>query len=160
MQVVAANECAQQWREDGDPARVPVVFSSSLGTDTSFRDHIVPDLHDGFRFIRYDTRGQVLPERPCRSQKTGTLVADVEAHCESLARTGLSATIRSFELLVLVSDGSEDGAYLSSHAKQTVHMFYDAKFEVLTVTGHLFCVKKSVGYADILSRFLKEHANE
>jgi len=36
MNILTLDDVAIHWREDGDPAGAPVVFSNSLGTDRSW----------------------------------------------------------------------------------------------------------------------------
>ncbi len=50
-------------REDGPADGRVVMFSNSLGTDLRVWDALLPHLPSGLRLVRYDTRGQVLPER-------------------------------------------------------------------------------------------------
>lgn len=60
MQAVRIDDVTFHWREDGDPAGRPVLFSNSLGTDLRVWDRLLPLLPPGLRLIRYDTRGHGL----------------------------------------------------------------------------------------------------
>lgn len=60
MQAVRIDDVTLHWREDGDPAGRPVLFSNSLGTDLRVWDRLTPLLPPGLRLIRYDTRGHGL----------------------------------------------------------------------------------------------------
>jgi len=46
----------------GDPARPPLVFANSLGTDFRIWDGVVARLKDRYRIVRYDKRGHGLSE--------------------------------------------------------------------------------------------------
>ncbi|SIT11394.1 3-oxoadipate enol-lactonase [Roseivivax lentus] len=90
MHVAALDGIKLNYREDGDPDGVPVVFSNSLGTDLRLWDDILPLLPAGFRFIRYDKRGHGLSQLTKSPYGMGTLVRDVEMLIEHL---GLSRVI-------------------------------------------------------------------
>ncbi len=66
------------YRDDGDPAGAPVVFSNSLGTDLRLWDAVVARLPGGLRVIRYDTRGHGLSACPPGPYSMGALVTDAE----------------------------------------------------------------------------------
>lgn len=66
------------YRDEGDPAGAPVVFSNSLGTDLTLWDSILPRLPQGLRLIRYDKRGHGQSAIPSPPYSMGTLVRDIE----------------------------------------------------------------------------------
>lgn len=69
---------ALHYREDGDAAGAPLVFSNSLGTDLRIWDAVVDRLPAGLRVIRYDKRGHGLSECPPAPYSMGALVHDAE----------------------------------------------------------------------------------
>ena len=79
MRVALANGVRLNWREDGDPQGVPVVFANSLGTDLRLWDQVVPLLPAGLRLIRYDKRGHGLSDCPPAPYAMDDLVTDAEA---------------------------------------------------------------------------------
>jgi 3-oxoadipate enol-lactonase len=90
MRVLKANGVKLNWREDGDPAGVPVVFANSLGTDLRLWDQILPLLPSGLRIIRFDKRGHGLSDCPPAPYAMEDLVSDAEALLDGL---GLSACV-------------------------------------------------------------------
>lgn len=76
MQVTRINDIAMHWREDGDPAGAPVVFSNSLGTDFRLWDKVIPLMPAGLRLIRYDKRGHGLSDGPPAPYSMDTLIED------------------------------------------------------------------------------------
>lgn len=90
MRVLKANGVKLNWREDGDPAGVPVVFANSLGTDLRLWDQILPLLPSGLRIIRFDKRGHGLSGCPPAPYAMEDLVSDAEALLDGL---GVSACV-------------------------------------------------------------------
>ena len=90
MDVAALDGIKLNYREDGDPAGVPVMFSNSLGTDLRLWDQILPLLPQHYRFIRYDKRGHGLSQLTKGPYGMGVLVRDAEMLIEHL---GLSRVI-------------------------------------------------------------------
>lgn len=84
MQIAELGDVALHYREDGDPAGRPVVFSNSLGTDLRLWDQIIPLLPTGLRLIRYDKRGHGLSSAPPAPYTMGALVRDAEQLLEYL----------------------------------------------------------------------------
>lgn len=84
MRVLKANGVKLNWREDGDPAGVPVVFANSLGTDLRLWDQILPLLPSGLRIIRFDKRGHGLSDCPPAPYAMENLVSDAEALLDGL----------------------------------------------------------------------------
>lgn len=84
MRVLMANGVKLNWREDGDPAGVPVVFANSLGTDLRLWDQILPLLPTGLRIIRFDKRGHGLSDCPPAPYAMEHLVSDTEALLDGL----------------------------------------------------------------------------
>jgi 3-oxoadipate enol-lactonase len=84
MRVLEANGVKLNWREDGDPAGVPMVFANSLGTDMRLWDQILPLLPSGLRIIRFDKRGHGLSECPAAPYAMEDLVSDAEALLDGL----------------------------------------------------------------------------
>lgn len=85
MQVLKlADDTVMHFREDGDPAGQPVLFSNSLGTDLRLWDDVVARLPGSLRLIRYDTRGHGLSSAPAGAYSMGGLVADAEHLLEHL----------------------------------------------------------------------------
>lgn len=84
MRVLEANGVKLNWREDGDPAGVPVVFANSLGTDLRLWDQILPLLPAGLRIIRFDKRGHGLSDCPPAPYAMEDLVSDAEALLDGL----------------------------------------------------------------------------
>ncbi|MCV2868781.1 3-oxoadipate enol-lactonase [Defluviimonas sp. WL0002] len=85
MNILDLGETHIHWREDGDPAGAPVVFSNSLGTDLRLWDKIVPMMPPGLRLIRYDTRGHGLSACPAGAYSMGALIRDAERLLDALA---------------------------------------------------------------------------
>lgn len=90
MRIATANGVRLHWREDGDPAGVPVVFANSLGTDLRLWDQLVPLLPGGLRIIRFDTRGHGLSDCPQAPYAMDDLITDTEALLDGL---GVSACV-------------------------------------------------------------------
>jgi 3-oxoadipate enol-lactonase len=90
MRVLKANGVKLNWREDGDPAGVPVVFANSLGTDLRLWDQILPLLPSGLRIIRFDKRGHGLSDCPPAPYAMEDLVSDAAALLDGL---GVSACV-------------------------------------------------------------------
>ncbi|WP_127560219.1 3-oxoadipate enol-lactonase [Nioella ostreopsis] len=90
MHVLEANGVKLNWREDGDPAGVPVVFANSLGTDMRLWDQILPLLPSGLRIIRFDKRGHGLSDCPHAPYAMADLIDDAEALLDGL---GVSACV-------------------------------------------------------------------
>ena len=87
MRVLRANGAKLNWREDGDPAGVPLVFANSLGTDLRLWDQILPLLPSGLRIIRFDKRGHGLSDCPPAPYAMDDLVSDAEALLDGLGVT-------------------------------------------------------------------------
>lgn len=87
MRVLKANGVKLNWREDGDPAGLPVVFANSLGTDLRLWDQILPLLPSGLRIIRFDKRGHGLSDCPPASYAMVDLIGDAEALLDGLGVT-------------------------------------------------------------------------
>ena len=95
MRIAELNGADIHWREDGDPAGKPVVFSNSLGTDMRLWDKVILRLPDHLRCIRYDKRGHGLSSAPTGPYAMGALVTDAErliehAEAEGCVFVGLS----------------------------------------------------------------------
>ena len=84
MRVLMANGVKLNWREDGDPNGVPLVFANSLGTDMRLWDQILPLLPTGLRIIRFDKRGHGLSDCPPAPYAMEHLVSDTEALLDGL----------------------------------------------------------------------------
>ncbi|MGI3184980.1 3-oxoadipate enol-lactonase [Nioella aestuarii] len=84
MQVMTANGVRLNWREDGDPTGLPVVFANSLGTDLRLWDQILPLLPSGLRIIRFDKRGHGLSDCPPAPYAMDDLISDTEALLDGL----------------------------------------------------------------------------
>jgi len=67
-----------------DPGAPTLVFSNSLGTTLHLWDPLIPQLPDGLRLIRYDTRGHGKTDAPEGPYTMGALVSDIEAICDAL----------------------------------------------------------------------------
>ncbi len=78
MKIADLNGTFLHYREGGDAAGPPVVFSNSLGTDLRLWDHVVDRLPDTLRLIRYDMRGHGLSACPPAPYSMGALVTDAE----------------------------------------------------------------------------------
>ena len=78
MKIAKINGIDLHYREDGDPAGRPVVFSNSLGTDLRLWDEVVARLSQDLRLVRYDKRGHGLTECPPAPYTMGALVRDAE----------------------------------------------------------------------------------
>ena len=78
MPMIELGDIAVHYREDGDPAGRPVVFSNSLGTDLRLWDAVIERLPPELRLIRYDKRGHGLTDAPPAPYSMGSLVADAE----------------------------------------------------------------------------------
>jgi 3-oxoadipate enol-lactonase len=76
MRAVEANGIRLAWREDGDPAGVPVLFANSLGTDMRLWDDLVSLLPGRLRILRYDMRGHGLSDVPAGPYTLDNLVSD------------------------------------------------------------------------------------
>ncbi|WP_420395101.1 3-oxoadipate enol-lactonase [Nioella sp.] len=79
-----ANGVKLNWREDGDPAGLPLVFANSLGTDLRLWDQILSLLPSGLRIIRFDKRGHGLSDCPSAPYAMDDLVSDAEALLDGL----------------------------------------------------------------------------
>ncbi len=84
MHVLMANGVKLNWREDGDPAGLPLVFANSLGTDLRLWDQILSLLPSGLRIIRFDKRGHGLSDCPSAPYAMDDLVSDAEALLDGL----------------------------------------------------------------------------
>ena len=84
MPMIELGDIAVHYREDGDPAGRPVVFSNSLGTDLRLWDAVIERLPPGLRLIRYDKRGHGLTDAPQAPYSMGSLVADAERLLDQL----------------------------------------------------------------------------
>ncbi|MDW4498696.1 3-oxoadipate enol-lactonase [Sulfitobacter sp. D35] len=78
MQIAELGDIRVHYRSDGPEDGAPVVFANSLGTDLRLWDPILPQLPDGFRYIRYDKRGHGLTTCPASPYHMGTLISDAE----------------------------------------------------------------------------------
>lgn len=85
MNILDLGDSHIHWREDGDPAGAPVVFSNALGSDLRMWDKIVPLMPAGLRLIRYDTRGHGLSACPRGAYAMGALIRDAERLLDALA---------------------------------------------------------------------------
>lgn len=113
MRVLMANGVKLNWREDGDPAGVPVVFANSLGTDLRLWDQILPLLPSGLRIIRFDKRGHGLSDCPPAPYAMADLVSDAEALLDGL---GISDCV-----FVGLSIGGMIGQGLAARRPDLVH---------------------------------------
>ncbi|MCT8328393.1 3-oxoadipate enol-lactonase [Albidovulum sediminis] len=84
MNILDLGDTHIHWREDGDLAGAPVVFSHALGSDLRMWDKIVPLMPAGLRLIRYDTRGHGLSACPAGPYAMGALIRDAERLLEAL----------------------------------------------------------------------------
>jgi 3-oxoadipate enol-lactonase len=64
MQFATIADLTVHYALDGDPARPPLVFVHSLGTDLRIWDGLVPRLAADHRLVRYDLRGHGLSSCP------------------------------------------------------------------------------------------------
>ncbi|WP_342075337.1 3-oxoadipate enol-lactonase [Yoonia sp. SS1-5] len=83
MQIFARPYGGLHWREDGDPAGMPLVFANSLGTDLRLWDPLLPHLAAGCRIIRYDLPGHGLssgPDGPYAMEGLAQDAADLIEH--------------------------------------------------------------------------------
>lgn len=78
MKIVRLAELDIHYREDGDPAGAPVVFSNSLGTDLRLWDAMLEHMPRELRYVRYDKRGHGLSGCPPAPYSMGALVSDAE----------------------------------------------------------------------------------
>lgn len=78
----------QNWRDEGDPAGVPVIFAHALGLDLHLWDEVLPLLPTGLRLVRYDLRGHGETEVPSGPYSMGGLVRDAEQLLDGLAVRG------------------------------------------------------------------------
>jgi 3-oxoadipate enol-lactonase len=113
MRVLKANGVKLNWREDGDPAGVPVVFANSLGTDLRLWDQILPLLPSGLRIIRFDKRGHGLSDCPPAPYAMDDLLTDAEALLDGL---GISDCV-----FVGLSIGGMIGQGLAARRPDLVH---------------------------------------
>jgi 3-oxoadipate enol-lactonase len=113
MRIAMANGVALHWREDGDPAGVPVVFANSLGTDLRLWDQLLPLLPAGLRLIRFDKRGHGLSDCPDAPYAMADLVSDAEALLDGL---GVSACV-----FVGLSIGGMIGQGLAARRPDLIH---------------------------------------
>lgn len=85
MQITTLNGIKVHYKVEGPAGGLPVVFSNSLGTDFRIWDEMISYLPDGFRIIRYDTRGHGLSEAPdVGAYFMGDLVKDAAALLDHL----------------------------------------------------------------------------
>jgi len=86
VNVIERNGARLHWREDGDPAGTPILFSNSLGTDLRLWDAVLPAFADNYRIVRYDLRGHGLSEAtgPCFGMRD--LIEDAAFLIESIAK--------------------------------------------------------------------------
>lgn len=84
MHMLDLGDVALHWREDGDPAGRPMVFSNALGTDFRLWDKMIPLLPKGLRLIRHDTRGHGLSSCPPGPYGMGALIRDAERFLDAL----------------------------------------------------------------------------
>jgi 3-oxoadipate enol-lactonase/4-carboxymuconolactone decarboxylase len=83
------------WRQDGDPAKPPLLLLNSIGTDHASWDRTLPFLLPHARLIRMDTRGHGASDAPPGEYSLDLLAADAEsvldaAGLESAAICGVS----------------------------------------------------------------------
>ena len=67
------------WRADGDPAKPPLLFLNSLGTDHAMWDAVTPTLGRDFHVLRMDTRGHGASDAPQGDYSIATLAGDALA---------------------------------------------------------------------------------
>lgn len=67
------------WRQDGAADKPPLVLLTSIGTDLSLYDPVVPLLTPDFRVIRLDTRGHGASDAPAGDYSLDLLADDVLA---------------------------------------------------------------------------------
>lgn len=67
------------WRQDGAADKPPLVLLTSIGTDLSLYDPVVPLLTPDFRVIRMDTRGHGASDAPPGDYSLDLLAEDVLA---------------------------------------------------------------------------------
>lgn len=85
MNIARLKSVDLHWREDGDPAGLPVVFANSLGTDLRLWDKIIPLLPaSGLRLIRFDKRGHGLSSCPKPPYSMEALCEDVEEFLQQI----------------------------------------------------------------------------
>jgi len=85
MKIARLSTADLNWREDGDPAGLPVVFANSLGTDLRLWDKVIDRLPEtGFRLIRFDKRGHGLSSCPPSPYSMEDLVQDTEELLEAI----------------------------------------------------------------------------
>ncbi len=110
------------WREDGNPAGLPIVFANSLGTDLRLWDKVVYRLPaSDYRLIRFDKRGHGLSSCPPAPYSMEELVEDTEQFLDLI---GVESCI-----FVGLSMGGMIGQMLASRQPQRV------KALVLSNTG-------------------------
>jgi 3-oxoadipate enol-lactonase len=90
MGFVKANGIVLHHALEGDETAPVLVFSNSLGTDFRIWDQVVVRLGDGFRLIRYDSRGHGLSESPAGPYAIEDNVADLVA---LLDHVGVSSAV-------------------------------------------------------------------
>ncbi|MEM1297639.1 MAG: 3-oxoadipate enol-lactonase [Pseudomonadota bacterium] len=76
MHIANLDTVKLNWREEGDPAGMPVVFANSLGTDLRLWDKVVARLPAGLTVIRFDKRGHGLSSCPDAPYSMEQLVGD------------------------------------------------------------------------------------
>ncbi|MEO1677178.1 MAG: 3-oxoadipate enol-lactonase [Pseudomonadota bacterium] len=72
------------YRDDGDPAGMPLVFANSLGTDLRLWDDLLPRLPAGLRLVRFDKRGHGLSSVPPGPYSAEDLAGDAAALLDAL----------------------------------------------------------------------------
>lgn len=67
------------WRQDGSADKPALVLLTSIGTDLSLYDPVIPLLTPDFRVIRMDTRGHGASDAPAGDYSLDLLADDVQA---------------------------------------------------------------------------------
>lgn len=112
MRIATINNLHLNWREDGDPNGVPIVFANSLGTDLRLWDEVVSRLPKGMRAIRYDKRGHGL-------SSCATVSFTVESLCDDLIQLLTQLKITNC-IFVGVSIGGMIGQLLAARRPDLV----------------------------------------
>lgn len=73
------------WRQDGDPAKPPLLLLNSIGTDISSWDRTLPFLLPHAHLIRMDARGHGASDAPAGEYSLDLLAADAAAVLDAAA---------------------------------------------------------------------------
>jgi 3-oxoadipate enol-lactonase len=103
MAFTRVNGVVLHYGEAGDPARPPLVFANSLGTDFRIWDGVAERLAGSFRLIRYDKRGHGLSEATPAPYAMTDHVEDLAALLDELGIAG--ATVVGLSVGGVIAQG-------------------------------------------------------